>query len=466
MMIAQDVYEAARQLVPLSKDLRNRVLDQMTDAEIKVTYEAIKYDWPLWRREKQRLPKGDWRWCLFACGRGFGKTRTSTEILREAAESGQHSYVSLIGATATTTKRTLLYGPAGIMTISPPWFRPTVFSVEEKLVWPKHSITGVQMVCYLMSGEDPDRIRGSEVSLAVCDELSTWNRPEEGWRNIDLTLRHGPDPRGVICVTPKRTGSGVAFSKDLLYGRRGIDGKRRQREDMVIVSGSSVENVDIAESTRKRWEAAYRGTADEISELHGQLPLEAENALWKQETLDGFRVDGIPPGISIERVITSVDPTRSKTGSGDLCGIITLARGTDGHVYVFADDSLRASPGVWINRAISVAAQHRSDQGIFEQNRLGEDNATLLMTRARELKQSWKPVTARGTKKQRAEPIAALYTAGRVHHAGQLPELEEEQTGWNPDESTESPNRIDALVHGVKHLLLSEEATRPKLIAR
>jgi phage terminase large subunit-like protein len=43
----------------------------------------------------------------------------------------------------------------------------------------------------------------------------------------------------------------------------------------------------------------------------------------------------------------------------------------------------------------------------------------------------------------------------RIFHAsinGSLAALEDEQTSWEPG-STWSPNRLDALVHGVRHLM-------------
>lgn len=248
-------------------------------------------------------------------------------------------------------------------------------------------------------------------------------------------------------------------------GKRDKTGKRKQRPDMIVIHGSSMENVDIDDKTRKSWEI-YRGTADELTELEGRLPEEAENALWRRDILDKFRAAVLPPDTTIERLIVSVDPSRSKIGAGDLCGIIVLALGSNGDVYVLADWTLRASPDDWINQATAAVAMNRADQGIYEGNRLGEDNRLLLEQRAREKRQRWIQVTARGTKKQRAEPIAALFKAGRVHIVGTLTELEDELTGWDPNEKSESPNRIDALVHGVKALVLTEGSSRPRLAAR
>lgn len=465
-LVAPSVYKATRQLLRLPKALRRDVVREMSEEDRAVASLAIQYDWDLWRRPKQELPENGPRWTLFACGRGWGKTRLAMELLREAAESGEHEHVAVIGATYLTLQRDLIHGPSGILAISPPWFRPVYLFTRSELRWPRHPVTGARMRAILLSGDKADRIRGAEVSLAICDEMATWAQAEEAWMNVDLILRRGPRPRGVITTTLKRKGGGSSFSRDLLFGKRGANGKRKQRPDMVVIQGSTDENVDLDRRVRAEFHARFDGTADAISELGGGLPEEAEGALWTRETIDHFRVDLIPAGVVIERVIVSVDPSRSKVGAGDLCGIITLGLGSDGHAYLYADDSVRAAPDVWVQRAISVAERQRADAVIYEQNRLGEDMVALIRERVRGHHQRWEPVTARGEKRERAEPISALYKAGRVHHVGELTELEEEMCGWDPTEKQTSPDRLDALVHGVKELLLSEQATRGPLVAR
>ena len=52
----------------------------------------------------------------------------------------------------------------------------------------------------------------------------------------------------------------------------------------------------------------------------------------------------------------------------------------------------------------------------------------------------------------RAEPAAALYEKGRVHHVGAFPDLEEEMTGFAPLTATKSPDRMDALVWALAEL--------------
>jgi phage terminase large subunit-like protein len=69
------------------------------------------------------------------------------------------------------------------------------------------------------------------------------------------------------------------------------------------------------------------------------------------------------------------------------------------------------------------------------------------------------PVTAvRATRGKylRAEPVSVLYAQGRVHHVGALPTLEDELCDFGPDglSSGASPDRLDALVWALTHLLL------------
>ena len=68
-----------------------------------------------------------------------------------------------------------------------------------------------------------------------------------------------------------------------------------------------------------------------------------------------------------------------------------------------------------------------------------------------------KRVTARVGKRTRAEPVAALYEQGRVHHVGSalgFALLEDQLTMWTQS-SNESPDRLDALVWAISALGIS-----------
>jgi hypothetical protein len=58
----------------------------------------------------------------------------------------------------------------------------------------------------------------------------------------------------------------------------------------------------------------------------------------------------------------------------------------------------------------------------------------------------------------RAEPVAALYQQGRVHHIGTFPQLEDQMTNFTSDidraAAGYSPDRVDALVWAFSELLV------------
>ena len=71
-------------------------------------------------------------------------------------------------------------------------------------------------------------------------------------------------------------------------------------------------------------------------------------------------------------------------------------------------------------------------------------------------------VRATRGKAVRAAPVHDLCEQHRVHHIGDLSELEYEMTHWDPDESDWSPNRLDALVWAMTELVVS---ARPSPVA-
>ena len=68
----------------------------------------------------------------------------------------------------------------------------------------------------------------------------------------------------------------------------------------------------------------------------------------------------------------------------------------------------------------------------------------------------------------RAEPVAALYAAGRVKHRGTFPQLEDQlcglMTGGDYAGPGRSPDRADALVWAVSELMLGR-ASFPRILS-
>ncbi len=58
---------------------RRKLKSHLNDSEAA----ALLYDWSRWARPSQRQPDGDWDGWLILAGRGWGKTRTGAETVRE-----------------------------------------------------------------------------------------------------------------------------------------------------------------------------------------------------------------------------------------------------------------------------------------------------------------------------------------------------------------------------------------------
>jgi hypothetical protein len=69
-------------------------------------------------------------------------------------------------------------------------------------------------------------------------------------------------------------------------------------------------------------------------------------------------------------------------------------------------------------------------------------------------------VKAVRSKQARAEPVVYAYRQHRVFHAKEMPDLVDEQVGWEPDMRW-SPNHLDAAVWGLSVLLVDPRPLYP-----
>jgi phage terminase large subunit-like protein len=419
----------ARSFARLSPGDRAAFLADLSELEAA----HLLYDWRFWARPEQVAPETPWETWLVLAGRGFGKTRTGAEWVRAEAESGRRRRIALVGPTLRDVKKTMVEGEAGVIGISPPWFRPLFVKSELRLVWPNGVIAD------LYSAERPDRLRGPNHDAAWADELAAWKHLEETWDNLELTLRAGTDPKRVVTTTPKP--------------RQGL--KRLMLDPTTIVTrGSTSANADnLAKGYVTRLQRRYAGTRLGRQELEAEMLEEAEGALWSLRRLDQLRV-ALPPDLA--RVVVAVDPAVSTGSRSAETGIVVAGTGADGIGYVLADLSGRHRPEEWAARAIAAFRAHRGDRIVGEVNNGGDlVEATL---RAVDPAIPFRAVSASRGKRIRAEPIAALYEQGRVRHVGSLPKLEDQMVGWQPGEDSGSPDRVDALVWALTELMLGEQS--------
>jgi len=96
---------------------------------------------------------------------------------------------------------------------------------------------------------------------------------------------------------------------------------------------------------------------------------------------------------------------------------------------------------------------------LWERNFGGEMVEHVIRTAAKQMNVivALKEVKASRGKVVRAEPIAALYEQGRVHHVGTFQKLEDQLCLFTPGgEFVKSPDRADALVWALTSLMLAE----------
>lgn len=118
--------------------------------------EALRYDWLHWARPSQRPPQGDWRVWLILAGRGFGKTRTGAETLRQWVKEGLCRRIALLGETAAETRQVMVEGASGLLGVHPPRERPLYKPTTHQLCWPNGAIA----TCF--SAEAYEHLRGPQ----------------------------------------------------------------------------------------------------------------------------------------------------------------------------------------------------------------------------------------------------------------------------------------------------------------
>ncbi len=208
--------------------------------------------------------------------------------------------------------------------------------------------------------------------------------------------------------------------------------------------------------------ARYAGTRLGRQELNAEILEDVPGALWTREIIERSRVretDALP---TVSRIVVGVDPALTASEGAAETGIVIAGtarpeRGQPAHYYVLKDLSLRGSPRAWAETAVGGYRAFRADRIIAEKNAGGEMVETVIRTVDTAV--PLKLVHASRGKHTRAEPVAALYEQGLVHHVGAFPALEDQMTTFVPGDA--SPDRLDALVHAITALMEGTAAEGP-----
>jgi phage terminase large subunit-like protein len=420
--------------------IRQAVLDQVTEAEAA----ELLYDWRFNGRPEQLLPgtkdaalgNTGWLFWLILAGRGFGKTRTGAETVREWAVNPKER-ILMIAPTAGDVRDTMIEGVSGLLQCYPTHQQPMWEPSKRRILFPSGAI-GITR-----SADEPERLRGPQFTKFWADELCAWRFLQEAWDQIMFGFRVKTSVlQGIITTTPKPSKLLTELVGD---------------SSTVITRGSSYDNKrNLADAFIKRVIAPYEGTRLGRQEINAEILTDTPGALWTSALIDANRIKlADVRWTHIVRIVVAVDPAVSAEDGSDETGIVVAALLLSHHVLVFDDLSLRGSPLEWAKAATGVLRHPKwpAERIVAEVNNGGD--LVEANIRTVEPNAPFSKVWASQGKRTRAEPIAAAYEQNRVHHVGVFSMLEAQMTTYVPG-AGKSPDRMDALVYAITELLFPQ----------
>lgn len=389
------------------------------------------------------------RYCVITGGRGSGKSFSLSSALAAAMEGPGYSvlYTRWTMASAKDsiipefTEKLDLTGARGR------------FDVQINEI--RHARNGSKVLfrgIKTSSGNQTAKLKSLQgLNVWVLDEAEEMP-DEKTFDVIDLSIRDKRRPNLVIlCLNP-------VHKRHWIY-RRFFEGKGIPDSGF---SGVVDDCTYIASDYRDNWqnlppsyrEKALKSKAGDPRQYKsiwlGAWADEIQGALWTWDMIADYRADPEVPLPDMVRVVVAIDPSVSSTGHQDEVGIVVAGKGTDGHFYVLGDDSGTLTPNEWARAALRAYDRHKADCVIGETNNGGDLVEINLRTVRRDFR--FLKVNASRGKITRAQPIASLYSEGRVHHVGRYPEMESEMMSYTGDDGQASPGRLDSLCYALSDL--------------
>jgi phage terminase large subunit-like protein len=377
----------------------------------------------LWRQTRlphQIEPEGDhFGWAMIS-GRGAGKSHTGGNWARRQAFTQPGSVGAVVAPTYRDLRNTVF--PALFRAIPAELYEFTQTNAEMKLA------NGSTILGF--TGQEPDRVRGANLSWAWCDELAFWQYVDDTWSNLLMALRVG-DPRVFVSTTPRNVELLKSFLDDPAW---------------VVTRATTYDNPHLSGAAVGQMDAIYGGTSLGRQELLGEFIDEIPGALWTRALLE--RAADAPQTPAMQRIVVGVDPAGGRGETGIVvCGVDSMKRG-----WVLADLSGAGSPDEWARRVVEAYHGWKADRVVVERNFGGDMAEHTIRTVDRNV--PIKTVVASRGKVPRAEPVAALYEQGRVFHAVRSPKLEDQMCTYTEEDKT-SPDRLDAMVWALSELMVT-----------
>lgn len=399
---------------------------------------ALATRWDFWARPKQLAPPDvavelggePWRYWLLLAGRMFGKSRLAAEWIRARVESGNAKSILLAAPRYQDVEKIMV---ANLIKAFPIHRKPRY--VRSKLRLEFYPFGDDAPKAHVVTGERPDGFRGNEFDCGWLDEFAAFDHLDECWELLVPAMRAIPPKGGVPQVVVTTTPRPRKVLHDMLANPA-----------TVLTQGASADNAhNVAAGVLDAVRFVYAGSELEAQELGGALLGNEPGASFRQAWFDANRA---APPARFKRKVLVIDTSGSGKATADECGIILLGLAENGlTAYVLGDYSRRATPEEWARAADQIAREQGAAEIVYEANLGGELVPTIFKLVG--LKAKLRPVYAHGTKSERAQPAAALVSTGKVKFCGVFPKLEMQCCTWTPRDRGTSPDRMDALVHGI-----------------
>lgn len=388
-----------------------------------------KYNWKLCARDNQQMPE-EWNTWLILAGRGFGKTRTGAETIRQCVKDGFRR-ICLIGNTLQDVEHVMIHGESGLMNVSPRHERPRYYASKSLLTWNN----GAQAVC--LSACASEQIRGQQFDLVWLDELCKFSNPDEVFNQLNLALRltsaNGEQPRMIITTTPKP----MKLMKELVND-----------ESVYKTYGSTFENKEnLSSHFLKTVENKFGESRFGQQELYGEI-LDESGDFCPRECIQYKSFDYK----QCKQIVVAVDPALG--GKGDETGVVVVGELADDKYVVLEDASGKYKSSLWPEIVVNLYKKYDANGIVAEINQGGDMVETLL----RQVDENIivHKVYASKNKIVRAEPIVVMYEKMQVYHNNIFEKLEEQMM---TSKHAHSPDRLDALVWGLTHLTKNKHST-------
>lgn len=377
--------------------------------------------------------------------------------------SGRAMRIALMAQDEDRGYAVLVAGNAGLIETAPFWAKPVW--ENERLLWPN----GAQ--AWIYSPERPEAIFGPEHHLGWASELHMWSRKNmvEAFTNFKFGLRLG-EGKLVWDSNPRRKHPII---------RQLLDRAEKYPDKHVVFRGASVENAEnLTIGAVDEWLAEY-GTTNRGAELLLGIQIDDDTSgTIKQPWIDDNRRH-MPT--AWRRRIISVDPAISTREGTDDTGIVELGISQDGQACVLSDHSGKLAWEQWGALVVDLYMAGRCDCVVIERNRGGDAcvaNVRSVCQQRGLVVQTVdltarthghvpsvvvvKEVISRQAKEVRLEAVAPMYQSGKVSHVGVgLDNLEDQLTTYEPGPGVESPNALDACVHGLWELAGLWDGVKP-----